>query len=77
MFNHSPIQHARRDIPPTAFLLQGIETLEDDTFPLGETISDVWESVIRVSVVHDSSIVITEDVYGVVLTHWVTPQPMG
>ena len=32
MLNHSPVEHASRHIPPPTFLLQGIETLEDDTF---------------------------------------------
>ena len=58
MFNHSPIQHSRRDIPPTAFLLQGIATLEDDTFSLGETISDVWQIITRVTVMHIGSTLI-------------------
>ena len=40
MLNHSPIEHSCRDIPPPAFLLQGIQTLENDTFSMGETVSD-------------------------------------
>jgi hypothetical protein len=61
ILNHSPIQHSRRDIPPTAFLLQVIEALEDDTFPVGETVSDVWEIITRVTVVHGGSTLIAED----------------
>src|SRR6266446_5140884 len=56
MLNHSSIEHARRHIPPPAFLLQGMKTLENDTFPLGETVSDAWEIVTRVAVVHMSYI---------------------
>src|SRR5256885_645014 len=52
MLNHSPVQHSCGNIPPTTFLLQGIETLEDDTFPVGETVFHVWEIVTRVTVVH-------------------------
>jgi hypothetical protein len=48
MLNHSPIQHARRNIPPPTLLLQVVETLENDAFPLGETVSDVGEIVTRV-----------------------------
>src|SRR6266446_1224170 len=49
MFNHSPVKHARRNIPPPAFLLQSIETLEDNTFTMGETVSNIGEVVTRVT----------------------------
>jgi hypothetical protein len=52
ILNHSSIEHSRRNIPPLTFLLQIIETLEDDTFPVGETVSDVGEVVMRVLAVH-------------------------
>jgi hypothetical protein len=48
MLYHSTIQHARRNIPPPAFLLQVIEALEDNAFTVGETISDIGEVVTRV-----------------------------
>jgi hypothetical protein len=35
-------------MPPPTFLLQGMETLENDTFPVGETVTDVWEIITRV-----------------------------
>src|SRR5215510_7987290 len=47
MLNHSSIEHSRRNIPPTTFLLQVVETLQNDTFPVGETVSDVWKIVAR------------------------------
>jgi hypothetical protein len=52
MLNHSPIEHARRNMPAPALLLQGMETLENDTFTLAKTISDVWYIVMRVTMVH-------------------------
>jgi len=52
MLNHSSVQHCRRDIPPTTFLLQVIETLEDDTFPAGKTVSNIGEIVTGVAVIH-------------------------
>ena len=52
ILNYSPVEHSCRDIPPPAFLLQGMETLEDHTFPMGETVSDVREIVTRVMVGH-------------------------
>jgi hypothetical protein len=52
MLHHRPVQHARRYIPPTTFLLQGMETLEDDTFSVNETVSDVGEVITRSTMVH-------------------------
>jgi hypothetical protein len=37
-------------MPPTTFLLQVMQTLEDDTFPMGETVSDVGEIVTKIQV---------------------------
>src|SRR5256885_2740459 len=54
ILSHSTVKHARRHIPPPAFLLQVIETLEDNTFPVGETVSDIWERVTRVTGRHRS-----------------------
>jgi hypothetical protein len=52
MFNDRSIEHPRRHIPPTTFVLQVIETLEDDAFPMSETVSDVGELVTRVAAMH-------------------------
>src|SRR5215813_6862703 len=52
MLNHSSIQHARRIVPPPTFLLQVIEALQNDTFPMGETVSDVGKIVTRVTGKH-------------------------
>jgi hypothetical protein len=52
MLNHSSIEHARRHIPPPTLLLQGMETLEDDAFPVGETVSNIGEVVARVMSIH-------------------------
>jgi hypothetical protein len=42
-------KHFSRNIPPATFLLQGVETLQDDAFPVGETVSDVGEIVTRIT----------------------------
>ena len=52
MLDHSSIEHSCRHIPSPTFLLQVVETLEDDSFPAGETVSDVWQIITRVTVVH-------------------------
>src|SRR5262245_20512600 len=52
MLNHTTVQHARRHMPPPAFLLQGMKTLEDDTFTMGETVSDVGKIVARITAMH-------------------------
>jgi hypothetical protein len=49
MLNHSSIEHSCRHIPPPSFLLQVIQTLKDDMFPVGETVSDVWKIVARIT----------------------------
>ena len=46
--NHSSVQHSCRNIPPPTFLLQGIETLQNDAFPVAETVSNIGERVTRV-----------------------------
>jgi hypothetical protein len=52
MLNHSSVQHSRRDIPPPTFLLQVVETLQNYTFPVGETVSNVGEIVTRITAIH-------------------------
>jgi hypothetical protein len=54
---------------PPAFLLQVVETLENNTFPIGEPVSNIGEIVTRVTRVHDGSTVIKEDWQCVVLPH--------
>jgi hypothetical protein len=49
MLDYSSIQPSCRNVPPTTFLLQVVEALEDDTFLMGETVSDVWKIVTRVT----------------------------
>jgi hypothetical protein len=39
------IKHACRHMSPPTCLQQGMQTLEDDAFPMGETVSDVGEIV--------------------------------
>jgi hypothetical protein len=51
MLNHSPVQHSRRNIPPPTFLLQVMKTLEDDAFPVGETVSNIGKIGTRITVV--------------------------
>src|SRR5262245_6114238 len=41
ILNHSSIEHTRRNIPPPTLLLQVVEALENDTFPVGETVSNI------------------------------------
>src|SRR5262249_57259542 len=45
MLNHSPVEHPCRNIPPPTLLLQVVETLQNDTFPVGETVSDVGKII--------------------------------
>src|SRR6266581_1957835 len=52
ILNHTAVKHSCRHIPPTAFLLQVIETLQDDTFSTGEPIFHIREIVMRVTVIH-------------------------
>jgi hypothetical protein len=37
---------------PTTFLLQVRETLKDDAFMMGETVSYIWEIITRIAVAH-------------------------
>ena len=48
MLNHSSVEHSRRHIPSPTLLLQVSKTLEDDTFPMGEPVSDIGEVVTRI-----------------------------
>jgi hypothetical protein len=50
VLDHSTVEHSCRHMPPPTLLLQIIETLEDDAFPVGEPLSDVWYIVTRVTV---------------------------
>jgi hypothetical protein len=52
MLDHSAVEHSRRNIPPTAFLLEVIKTLEDDAFSVGETVSNIWQIVTRIRGTH-------------------------
>jgi hypothetical protein len=52
MLHYTPVKHACRHIPPPTFLLQVRQTLENNTFTVGETVSDVWKIVMRITVVH-------------------------
>jgi hypothetical protein len=52
VLDHSSVEHSRRHIPPPTLLLQVIETLQNDTFPMGETVSDIKEIVTRVTAMH-------------------------
>jgi len=54
MLDHTPVKHSRRHIPPTTFLLQVIQTLENDAFPMGETVSNIGERVTRIMGRHRS-----------------------
>jgi hypothetical protein len=69
---HTSIQHTRRHILPTTFLLQGMKTLEDNTFPMGETVSNIGEVVTRVMGRH---IRISPCLYAGAITLCMTPSP--
>src|SRR5262245_14688171 len=49
VLDHRSVEQSCRNISPTAFLLQVIEALEDDSFPVGEPVSDVWKIVARIT----------------------------
>src|SRR4029453_1409973 len=53
ILDDSPVEHSCRHIPPTAFLLQGMEPLEGDTFPIGEPIFHIREIVTWVTGRHE------------------------
>ena len=42
-------EHSRRDIPPPSFPLQVSKTLENNTFTLGKTVSNVGEMLTRIT----------------------------
>src|SRR5215831_18819446 len=52
MLNHSSIEHSRKHIPPPSFLLQVIQTLENDTVPMGETVLHIRKRVTKVTARH-------------------------
>ena len=52
MLNYTAIQHSCRHIPSPSFLLQVIETLEDDTFTVSDTVSNIEEVVTRLTAMH-------------------------
>ena len=41
MLNHTPVEHARWNLPSTVFPLKFVETPQHDSFPLGESISTI------------------------------------
>jgi hypothetical protein len=49
ILDHTPIKHSCRHMPPTAFLLERIETLQDNAFTGGETVSYIREIVMKVT----------------------------
>ena len=53
MLNHSPVEHPCRNIPPTTCLLQGMETLENNSFTAGEPIFHIRERVTRIRGTHE------------------------
>jgi len=54
MLHYSSLEHSCRHMSSTTFLLQGMKTQEDDTFPMGEAVSDVWYIVTRITAMHRS-----------------------
>jgi hypothetical protein len=46
------IKYPCGNMSPPAFLLQVIQTFQDDTFRVGKTVSDVWEIGTRVMDIH-------------------------
>ena len=49
ILNNRSIEHSCGHMSPATFLLEVIETLEDDTFPVGETVSNIGEVVTRIT----------------------------
>jgi hypothetical protein len=72
IFDHSSVEHACGHMSTTTVLLQVVETLEDDTFPAGETITDIRQRVTRGTAVHGGAPLIGADLPCVVFTHWET-----
>jgi hypothetical protein len=48
MLDHRSVDHPCGNIPPTAFLLEVMETREDDAFLVGETVSNIRKIFPRV-----------------------------
>jgi hypothetical protein len=49
ILDDSPVQHSCGHIPPTTFLLQVVETLQNDTFPVGEPVSNVGKFLTKIT----------------------------
>src|SRR5215472_4245755 len=45
--SHGRVEHPCWNVPPATFLLQVIETLEDDTFTRGQTVSNIGEIITK------------------------------
>src|SRR5262244_1534683 len=60
MLNHSTVKHACGHSPSSTFLLQVVEALEDEAFPVGETVSDVWEIGTRITGRHEAGFLLYE-----------------
>jgi hypothetical protein len=60
MLDDSAVAHARMHLPPPAFLLQGRETLEDNTFLGGETVLHSREIGTRVTGKHTRGFLLDE-----------------
>jgi hypothetical protein len=41
-FHHTAIQHPRWHVPTTTLLLQFLETPENDSLTMGETVLHIW-----------------------------------
>ena len=41
ILDHSSVEHSCWHIPPTTFLLEIVETLQDNAFTVGKTISNI------------------------------------
>src|SRR5215510_9030599 len=77
------LEHSYQNIPPPAFLLQVVEALQNDAFPMGETVSNIREIVTRVTDRHEPGFLLYEgyelprhDLHGkTVLYRLATPRP--
>src|SRR5262249_3127389 len=52
MLNHSPVEHPRWHVPTTPLLLQLLQALQNDSFPMCQTISHIREGVKRITACH-------------------------
>jgi hypothetical protein len=68
VLDHSPVGHCCGNMPPTTFLLEVSKALQDDAFTVGESVSDVWQVITRITAMHIGSTLIGWDLQGVVLT---------